>query len=307
MADTRKRILAVASGGGHWEQMLLLRDAFVGHDISFATTMKGLGERAGIAGVRVIHDCNRNSPMSAVFCVLDLLRVMARVRPQVIVSTGALPGFLALAIGRRFGVKTIWVDSIANAEELSMAGQKAKAHADLWLSQWPFVAERSGAAMRGRCCDLRDGRHPIALPTLCRRAGCHRRAARSSHRRQTCGDTDARPHLDRHEHLDPVTFDRFVREASVIVGHAGIGSILSAGRAGKPIILYPRRASLGEHRNEHQLATVAALCDRPGIHIAHSDEELEALLTTPDLTPFQLEQSANRTALVDRLRAFIAA
>lgn len=124
---------------------------------------------------------------------------------------------------------------------------------------------------------------------------------------QTCGDTDARPHLDRHEHLDPVTFDRFVREASVIVGHAGIGSILSAGRAGKPIILYPRRASLGEHRNEHQLATVAALCDRPGIHIAHSDEELEVLLTTPDLTPFQLEQSANRTALVDRLRAFIAA
>lgn len=149
LADTRKRILAVASGGGHWEQMLLLRDAFVGHDISFATTMKGLGERAGIAGVRVIHDCNRNSPMSAVFCVLDLLRVMARVRPQVIVSTGALPGFLALAIGRRFGVKTIWVDSIANAEELSMAGQKAKAHADLWLSQWPFVAERSGAGYAG--------------------------------------------------------------------------------------------------------------------------------------------------------------
>lgn len=124
---------------------------------------------------------------------------------------------------------------------------------------------------------------------------------------QTCGDTVDRPHLEKHEHLDPVTFDRFVRDASVIVGHAGIGSILSAGRAGKPIILYPRRASMGEHRNEHQLATVAALCDRPGIHVAQSDEELDALLGTPDLTPFRLEQSANRNALVERLRQFIAA
>ncbi|MEG3092122.1 UDP-N-acetylglucosamine--LPS N-acetylglucosamine transferase [Sphingomonas sp. PB1R3] len=149
MADKRKRILAVASGGGHWEQILLLRDAFTGHDITFATTMNGLGERAGIAGVRVIHDCNRNSPMSAVLCTLDLLRVIARVRPQVIVSTGALPGFLTLAIGRRFGIRTVWVDSIANAEELSMAGQKARPHADLWLSQWPFVAERTGAGYAG--------------------------------------------------------------------------------------------------------------------------------------------------------------
>lgn len=149
MTDKRKRVLAVASGGGHWEQMLLLREAFADQDVTFATTMQGLGERAGIPDVRVIHDCNRNSPMSAVLCGLDLLRLLARVRPQVIVSTGALPGFLALAIGRRFGIRTIWVDSIANAEELSMAGQKAKPHADLWLSQWPFVAERSGAGYAG--------------------------------------------------------------------------------------------------------------------------------------------------------------
>ena len=122
---------------------------------------------------------------------------------------------------------------------------------------------------------------------------------------QTCGDAQARPHLETHEHLDPATFDRFVQEATVIVGHAGIGSILSAGRAGKPIILYPRRASLGEHRNEHQLATAAALGEREGIHVAHTDEALDALLATPDLMPFMLEQSANRQALVDRLRSFI--
>ncbi len=150
IADSReRRILAIASGGGHWEQLMLLRDAFSGQAASYATTLAGLGERSGLPGVFLVPDCNRNRPVQAIWCLVCVTALIARLRPDVIVTTGALPGVIALAVGRRFGARTIWVDSVANAEELSMAGVKARKHADLWLSQWPGVAAATGAEYAG--------------------------------------------------------------------------------------------------------------------------------------------------------------
>ena len=66
-----------------------------------------------------------------------------------VVSTGALPGVIALTLGRAIGARTIWVDSIANAEEMSMSGKLARRVAHLWLSQWEHVAEAAGAEYAG--------------------------------------------------------------------------------------------------------------------------------------------------------------
>ena len=43
----------------------------------------------------------------------------------------------------------MWIDSVANAEEMSMAGRMAKSYADCWVSQWPGVAEATGARYFG--------------------------------------------------------------------------------------------------------------------------------------------------------------
>nr|WP_246265824.1 glycosyltransferase [Aromatoleum diolicum] len=66
--------------------------------------------------------------------------------------------------------------------------------------------------------------------------------------------------------------------ADVIVSHAGMGSILTALKFRKPIIIMPRRAELGEHRNDHQVATAKWLAGRTGIHVASDAQELERLL-----------------------------
>jgi UDP-N-acetylglucosamine:LPS N-acetylglucosamine transferase len=145
----KRRVMAIASGGGHWEQMMMLRDVFAGHDVTFVTTLAGLGERSGLTGVRLVPDCNRNKPIRALWALLRILAVILAVRPQVIISTGALPGVIALALGKRLGARTIWVDSIANAEEFSMAGSMARNHAHLWMSQWPSVASAAGAEYAG--------------------------------------------------------------------------------------------------------------------------------------------------------------
>ena len=75
--------------------------------------------------------------------------VVLRVRPDVVISTGAAPGFFALRFGKLLGARTVWVDSIANAEQMSLAGELARPYSDLWLTQWPHVAEVAGAQFKG--------------------------------------------------------------------------------------------------------------------------------------------------------------
>jgi UDP-N-acetylglucosamine transferase subunit ALG13 len=105
--------------------------------------------------------------------------------------------------------------------------------------------------------------------------------------------------------ISPLEFDGYFRDCSVIVAHAGIGTVLTARRFGKPIILVPRQASLGEHRNDHQLATVSQLEGRPGIYVARSDNELHDLLLQDMVAP-ALEDlpSANRDSLVSYLKNY---
>jgi UDP-N-acetylglucosamine transferase subunit ALG13 len=64
----------------------------------------------------------------------------------------------------------------------------------------------------------------------------------------------------------------------VMVAHAGIGAILSALEAAKPIIIMPRRASLKEHRNEHQLATAGRFAEMGKVIVAMDENELSLKL-----------------------------
>ena len=128
---------------------MMLREAFDDLDTSFATTHVGFGERSGLKSVHLIPDCNRNRPIATLWCILKVASLLIQLRPDIVISTGALPGLIAVAIGKQLRARTIWVDSIANAEEMSFAGRKAKYHSDLWLSQWPAVAASHGANYLG--------------------------------------------------------------------------------------------------------------------------------------------------------------
>ena len=115
-------------------------------------------------------------------------------------------------------------------------------------------------------------------------------------------DTEQRPHLVLHDKLDPDAFEANFLRARVIVGHCGIGTVLSAKRLGKPLIVMPRRHDLGEHRNDHQMATAQHLSGRPGLFIAHESHELQALLERKSLTAMTEEQGPTIAGLQDRIR-----
>ncbi len=65
-----------------------------------------------------------------------------------------------------------------------------------------------------------------------------------------------------------------IEQASVVIAHAGMGSIITALELGKPIIVMPRRSELGEHRNNHQISTANKFLEQGIIHVAMDEQEL---------------------------------
>ncbi len=143
------RILAISSGGGHWVQLLRLRPALAGHRVTFVTVRESYRCDVEGAPFLVVNDATRWDRIGLVKMGLRLLWVMVRVRPQVVISTGAAPGYFAIRLGKLMGARTIWVDSIANVEAMSMTGALVRKHADLWLTQWAHLAEENGPSYAG--------------------------------------------------------------------------------------------------------------------------------------------------------------
>lgn len=139
-APRRRRVLAVASVGGHWEQMLLLRGAFEGMDVTYVTNDIRLAQREGLSPCYAIDDTNRHHPLRSLRCAWSAMRIIAKVRPDVVISTGAAPGLICIVAGRLVGARGLWVDSMANAERLSGSGRLARRLAHRVFTQWPHLA-----------------------------------------------------------------------------------------------------------------------------------------------------------------------
>lgn len=153
-----RRVVVVASGGGHWVQLLRLRPAWDGCAVTYVTTTdeyraamtEDARERDQIApGYHVVQEANRWQKLRLVRQLAGLAIIILRIRPHAVITTGAAPGYFALRLGKLVGAKTAWVDSIANADELSLSGRKAGPYADLWLTQWEDLARPEGPEYHG--------------------------------------------------------------------------------------------------------------------------------------------------------------
>lgn len=81
---------------------------------------------------------------------------------------------------------------------------------------------------------------------------------------------------------EPEQFEQYIHDCDFIISHAGMGSILTALRVKKPIVIFPRKAALGEHRNDHQLATARSFSNVDGVYVAQDKEQLLTLLDKSD-------------------------
>ena len=108
------------------------------------------------------------------------------------------------------------------------------------------------------------------------------------------------------EFMEPSEFKERVEGCSVLVAHAGMGSILTALQYGKPILVMPRHAARNETRNDHQIATSQRLASRPGIEVAMDESEIADKLDR--LASLECPPKISATAspeLVERLKRFV--
>ncbi|MDP9057740.1 MAG: hypothetical protein M3N34_10535 [Pseudomonadota bacterium] len=106
--------------------------------------------------------------------------------------------------------------------------------------------------------------------------------------------------------LDPASFAATQRDSTLMVAHAGLGSIISALQIGKPIIIMPRDHRRYEHRNGHQFTTVEQFRSWPGVYVAMDEAELVALLDRADeLVPGPLEGAEAPIEFINQLDTYL--
>ena len=137
-----KKILAISYPGGHWTQMQRITSSFSGHEVIYISTLKGYAKEVPTNKYYLVKDASAWSKFSLIVLFFQLMKIVINERPDVVVTTGAAPGLFAIIISRLLGAKTIWLDSIANYEQISFSGRLAKYFTHLHLTQWKHLTSQ---------------------------------------------------------------------------------------------------------------------------------------------------------------------
>jgi len=140
-----RRVLLVASAGGHWLELCRISPALKGFDCQFVSTAAGLVAPVGTRRVLQLPDGSRETIVNLIASAWQFWRILRAFQPDIVITTGAAPGAVALVVAGCAGVQVVWVESMTSADELSLSGRCVRRIADLCIVQWPQLAERDAS------------------------------------------------------------------------------------------------------------------------------------------------------------------
>ena len=135
------KVFAVASIGGHWVQLLRIAKAL---EKEFDVVYMSTHEKCATMGeARVYYSMNDFSRWDFYKMFPELLHsiyIICKEKPSIVITTGAAPGLVCLFAAKICGIRTVWIDSIANVEHISFSGRIASKFASRIYTQWPSLA-----------------------------------------------------------------------------------------------------------------------------------------------------------------------
>lgn len=134
-----KKVCFIASSGGHFEQLMMLKPLMKKYD-SFIVTEKTNYSVSNLEfNTYYLHQVNRREK-SFIFRMignsLKTLRILISERPDVVISTGALATIPMCLFGKIFGKKIIFIESFAKVNSQTLTGKLVYKFADRFYVQW---------------------------------------------------------------------------------------------------------------------------------------------------------------------------
>lgn len=287
--------LLVASTGGHLKQLHRLHRRMTGIGDPFRwATFDTPQSRSLLDGepVDFVPFVGGRDPRAVLANVPVARRILARHGVTTVVSTGSAVALPYFALARARGFTCHYVESAARSDGASVTGRMIGRIPGVRLyCQYPSWAQGRWS-YRGSVFDSfapSDGapgppppirRAVVTLgtfrgygfPRLVRRA-LEALPAEAEVLWQT-GDTDVTElGVDGRSAIPERELSEAMREADVVIAHAGVGTALAALEVGRCPILVPRRAERGEHVDDHQIQIARELAGR-GLALSVDADEL---------------------------------
>ncbi len=148
-----KKVLLVASSGGHMEELTRLHNLTAKYDCCWVTEKNDFQKYGKAEEVQYyVPQMNRKELFfffKFVYLVFRSLHILCKEKPDCVVSTGALISYPFCRIARAMGKKVIFIESFARVNELSLTGKLLYNHVSMFIVQWPEIAKKYDKAIVG--------------------------------------------------------------------------------------------------------------------------------------------------------------
>ncbi len=296
----RFKICLAAGGGGHIRQALDLRPVWEPYDHFFVSDDTGLSRsvaedhRSYFLPAVAVGQAKLGKPFKmiagAVRSCLGAAKIMARERPDVLISTGGGAAFFPLLWAKIFGARVVLIESFARFDSLSIFARASAPLADHKIVQsarlkrfWPDAPVFDPLKVLGEA--KRPPKKALAFATVGTMlpfdrlvdmvAGLKEAGVLSEELIVQVGVGGHRPAgLNVFETLPFSEVTAILADADLVVCHGGTGSLITALRQGCRVVAVPRKFEFGEHYDDHQEEVTRAFEARGLISVANSTGEL---------------------------------
>lgn len=139
----KKKVLFISSTGGHLAELNNLFVIFNNYDsylITEKTKINGKYKEMFPGKVHFLvfgsKDHFLSYPFKFIYNCIKSLILFIKIRPKYIISTGAHTAVPMCYIGKIFGSKIIWIETMANVKSKTLSGKLVYPIANLFIVQW---------------------------------------------------------------------------------------------------------------------------------------------------------------------------
>ena len=133
------KICFIASSGGHWEELMSLKEIAKKNDAFYVTEIGGQVYEDNREDLYLVKQINRREKyfiFNFIKLIFKCFSIIRKENPELVITTGALIAVPFSIIAKMYGAKIIYIESFARINNASLTGKIMYKYADMFLVQW---------------------------------------------------------------------------------------------------------------------------------------------------------------------------